>query len=184
MLLSHLRPMPVLRRPGRRLGSAGARCYSRTFTGSCIRSRGGTPLRRFARGAVLARSGGRDYNIQNQSELAEILRPRAARERGRPCAAPPGRRGPGEGESVVTDAELRQLPAAREVDCRGELCPGPVLKAMEALGAVQAGDVVVLITDLEPATANVRLAVETGGLAQALGVVQEDGLFRLYLRRL
>jgi len=59
-----------------------------------------------------------------------------------------------------------------------------VLKAMEALGAVQAGDVVVLITDLEPATANVRLAVETGGLAQALGVVQEDGLFRLYLRRL
>jgi len=84
----------------------------------------------------------------------------------------------------VKDAELRQLPAAREVDCRGELCPGPVLKAMEALGAVQAGDVVVLITDLEPATANVRLAVETGGLAQALGGVQEDGLFRLYLRRL
>jgi len=80
--------------------------------------------------------------------------------------------------------ELRALKAAREVDCRGELCPGPVLKAMEALGAVEAGDVVVLVTDLEAATTNVRLAVETGGLAEALGVAAEGGVYRLYLRRL
>jgi len=84
----------------------------------------------------------------------------------------------------VTEAELKALEAAREVDCRGELCPGPVLKAMEALGAVDAGQIVVLLTDLEGAAANVRIAVETGGLAEALGVVEENGVYRLYLRRL
>lgn len=78
----------------------------------------------------------------------------------------------------------RALTVAREVDCEGEMCPGPVLKTMEALGEVGAGEVVVLRTDLKMAVENVRVAVETGGLAAALGIAEEEGLFRLYLKKL
>ena len=84
----------------------------------------------------------------------------------------------------MTDAELQQLNVAIEVDCEGELCPGPVLKSMEALGAVQPGEVVVLRTDIEVATQNVKVAVETGGLAQVLGVRSADGLYYLYMKRI
>lgn len=84
----------------------------------------------------------------------------------------------------MTGEELRALRVSHEIDCQGELCPGPVLKAMEALDQVGAGEVVVLVTDLEAATQNVRIAVETGGLAQALGVLEDGGVYRLYLKRL
>ena len=81
------------------------------------------------------------------------------------------------------DAALKALEVDRKIDCRGELCPGPVLKAMEALGSIDAGAVVVMTTDVEAAVQNVRIAVETGGLARALGVVEEDGLFHLYMKK-
>lgn len=79
--------------------------------------------------------------------------------------------------------DLKGLDVAKEVDCEGEVCPGPVLKTMEALNAVSPGDVVVLKTDLEVATTNVKIAVETGGLAQVLGIVEEDGLYLMYMKR-
>mgnify|MGYP001089061480 CR=1 FL=1 len=84
----------------------------------------------------------------------------------------------------MTEAELKGLAVAQEVNCEGEACPGPVLKAMEALGAIEAGQVAVLVTDVKAAVENVSVAVETGGLAKVLGVVEEDGLFRLYMERL
>lgn len=83
----------------------------------------------------------------------------------------------------VSDGDLKGLRVAREVDCQGESCPGPVLKAMEALEAVASGEVVVLTSDMARALENVRVAVETGGLAASLGVVEEGGRFSLYLRK-
>lgn len=84
----------------------------------------------------------------------------------------------------MNDEALERLEVAAEVDCVGELCPGPVLKSMEALGKVSSGEIVVMRTDLEPATVNVKVAVETGGLAQVLGVRQADGLYYMYMKRL
>lgn len=84
----------------------------------------------------------------------------------------------------MNDEALARLEVAEEVDCVGELCPGPVLKSMEALGKVAAGQIVLLRTDLEPATANVKVAVETGGLAEVLGVRRVDGLYYMYMKRL
>lgn len=83
----------------------------------------------------------------------------------------------------MTNSDLREIEVAKEIDCIGEACPGPVLKAMEALGEVEAGEVVVLKTDVSAAVQNVRVAVETGGLAEALGTLEEDELFFLYLKR-
>jgi len=79
--------------------------------------------------------------------------------------------------------ELKRLETAAVVDCQGEPCPGPVLKAMEALNDLESGEVMVLQTDIEVATENVKVACETGGLASSLGVVEEDGIFRLYLKK-
>lgn len=83
----------------------------------------------------------------------------------------------------MSDAALRRLEVAREVNCEGEACPGPVLKAMEALGAIEVGEVALLVTDVKAATENVSVAVETGGLAEVLGVVEDDGLYYLYMKR-
>ena len=84
----------------------------------------------------------------------------------------------------MNDDQLQALQIAREVDCEGELCPGPVLKSMEALGAVDAGEIVVLRTDLQVATENVKVAVETGGLAEVLGTRAADGIYFMYMKRL
>lgn len=83
----------------------------------------------------------------------------------------------------MTDAELLALTIAQEVNCEGEACPGPVLKSMEALGEIETGEVAVLVTDVKVATENVKVAVETGGLAEVLGLIEEDGLFRLYMKK-
>ncbi len=83
----------------------------------------------------------------------------------------------------MTEAELKQVKVAQEVNCEGEACPGPVLKAMEALGSIEAGEVALLVTDVKAATENVSVAVETGGLAEVLGVIEEDGLYYLYMKR-
>ncbi len=84
----------------------------------------------------------------------------------------------------MNDDELQKLQVASEVDCEGELCPGPVLKSMEALGAVQSGEIVVLRTDIQVATENVKVAVETGGLAQVEGVRHAEGIYYMYMRKL
>ena len=83
----------------------------------------------------------------------------------------------------MTDEQLQAFGLAVEVDCEGEMCPGPVLKAMEALNGLESGEIAVLHTDLEVATQNVKVAVETGGLAQVLGVRHVDGLYSMYMER-
>jgi len=84
----------------------------------------------------------------------------------------------------MTEAELKALAVAREVHCNGETCPGPVLKAMDALGEIGEGEVALLVTDVKAAVVNVSVAVQTGGLAEVLGVVKESGLYYMYLKRL
>lgn len=83
----------------------------------------------------------------------------------------------------MNDDQLLALQVSAEVDCEGEVCPGPVLKSMEALGAAQSGEIVVLRTDLQVATENVKIAVETGGLAEVLGVRHAEGIYAMYMRK-
>ncbi len=70
----------------------------------------------------------------------------------------------------------------RTLDCRGTLCPVPVIQAKEALDALEPGQVLeVLATDLGSQADFPAFARNTGH--ELLATRQQDGSFVYYLRK-
>lgn len=81
----------------------------------------------------------------------------------------------------MTD-QLQTIPADKIVDARGTACPGPLLEAKKAIGAVRVSQIVEVLSG-DQATRN-DLPVWANKVGhEYLGVVQADGFDRHFIRR-
>lgn len=72
--------------------------------------------------------------------------------------------------------------AARIVDTRGNTCPGPLMEARKAIGTVNKGDILEVITD--DATAKDTLRAWAGKVGHGfVGTMAAEASERLFLRR-
>ncbi len=80
-------------------------------------------------------------------------------------------------------ADLRSLKADKTVDARGTSCPGPILAAKKGIPAVKVGEVMeVLATDTGTVKDLPAWAKKMGH--EYLGVIEEPGYMRLFVRKL
>ena len=68
------------------------------------------------------------------------------------------------------------------VDCIRETCPVPLVETRKALRKAQPGDVVEVIGTHPSSKREIPMAVEALGL-ELLGVTEEDGTWRIRIRR-
>ena len=84
--------------------------------------------------------------------------------------------------AILSETDLAGIAAAKIVDARGAACPGPLLEAKKAMGAVPVGDVLELwSTDSQ--TKN-DVAAWSGKVGhEFLGVATAQGYDRVFVRR-
>ena len=82
----------------------------------------------------------------------------------------------------MNTAELEAVTAAEIIDARGSACPGPLLEAKKGMGKIAIGDVVELWSS-DPATKS-DVGAWAGKVGhEILGVLEDDGYERLFIRR-
>jgi tRNA 2-thiouridine synthesizing protein A len=84
--------------------------------------------------------------------------------------------------SAMDVAELGNLTAAEVIDARGAACPGPLLEAKKGMGKVAIGDVIEVWSS-DPATKNDMSAWAGKVGHEFLGVIEDEGYDRVFLRR-
>ncbi len=79
-------------------------------------------------------------------------------------------------------ADLENLSVAKVVDARGSACPGPLLEAKKAMGAVSAGEVIEILSGDPSTKADLpRWAAKVGH--EYLGALECDGYDRIFITR-
>jgi tRNA 2-thiouridine synthesizing protein A len=82
----------------------------------------------------------------------------------------------------MNTAELEAVTAAEIIDARGAACPGPLLEAKKGIGKIAIGDVVELWSS-DPGTKS-DVSAWAGKVGhEILGVLEDDGYERLFIRR-
>jgi TusA-related sulfurtransferase len=84
--------------------------------------------------------------------------------------------------TTLTESELDQVAADKVVDARGSACPGPLLEAKKAIGAVAIGAVLEIWSG-DPATKTDIAAWAAKVGHESLGATPADGYDRVFVRR-
>jgi TusA-related sulfurtransferase len=82
----------------------------------------------------------------------------------------------------MTQEELNALTVAKSVDARGTACPGPLLEAKKAIGGVGANEVMEVLSADEGTKVDIPKWCTKQG-HEYLGTVEENGYFKIYLRK-
>jgi len=77
---------------------------------------------------------------------------------------------------------LDNIQVAKSVDARGTACPGPLLEAKKAIGSIQPGDVMEILSADEGTKVDVPKWCSKQG-HEYLGAKEESGYFKVYLRK-
>jgi len=80
----------------------------------------------------------------------------------------------------MTKEELKNLKVAKSVDARGTACPGPLLAAKKAIGDIESGDILEVLSADEGTKNDIPRWCEKVG-HQFLGYFDEDSYSRLFL---
>lgn len=80
--------------------------------------------------------------------------------------------------------ELESLTKDHVIDAIGEVCPHTLNLALSGLKKAKTGEIVVEITDHTIATKTIPAAVKMNKIAEFLGIVEDDGNFHIYLKKL
>ena len=78
--------------------------------------------------------------------------------------------------------ELNNLKADIVVDARGTACPGPLLEAKKSIGKINEGQIMEVLSSDEGTKRDVPKWCEKKG-HDYLGVINEPGYFRLFLKK-
>lgn len=78
--------------------------------------------------------------------------------------------------------DVKTLTADKTVDARGTACPGPLLEAKKAIGAVRIGQVVEVQSNDPGSRNDIPIWANKVG-HEYLGMIQADGFDRHFLRR-
>jgi tRNA 2-thiouridine synthesizing protein A len=82
----------------------------------------------------------------------------------------------------MTTEELKDLKATKIVDARGTACPGPLMEAKKAIGTIQPGDMMeILSADAGTKKDLPKWCVKQGH--EYLGTIEEKGFFRIFMKK-
>jgi tRNA 2-thiouridine synthesizing protein A len=82
----------------------------------------------------------------------------------------------------MTTEELKKVSITKSVDARGTACPGPLLEAKKAIGTIKAGDIMEVLSADEGTKVDVPKWCTKQG-HEYLGTIEENGFFRIFLRK-
>jgi TusA-related sulfurtransferase len=83
---------------------------------------------------------------------------------------------------MMTTEELKNLTLTKSVDARGTACPGPLLEAKKAIGTINSGEILEVLSADEGTKRDVPKWASKKG-HEYLGVIEESGFFRIYLKK-
>lgn len=78
--------------------------------------------------------------------------------------------------------ELKNLEVAQTVDARGTSCPGPLLAAKKAVGEIESGEILEVLSSDEGTKNDIPKWCEKME-HEFLGIIEEDSYFRLFLKK-
>jgi TusA-related sulfurtransferase len=81
---------------------------------------------------------------------------------------------------MMTTEELKNVEVAKSVDARGTACPGPLLAAKKAIGELEAGEIMEILSADEGTKNDIPRWCEKVG-HKYLGFYDEDSFSRLFL---
>jgi tRNA 2-thiouridine synthesizing protein A len=82
----------------------------------------------------------------------------------------------------MSEVELKELVSNKVVDARGTACPGPLLAAKKAIGDIQSGEIMEILSADEGTKKDVpKWATKKGH--EYLGTLEESGYFKIYLKK-
>jgi TusA-related sulfurtransferase len=82
----------------------------------------------------------------------------------------------------MTQEELKALNIAKSVDARGTACPGPLLEAKKAIGTIENGDVMEILSADEGTKIDIPKWCAKQG-HEFLGTIEENGYYKIYMRK-
>jgi TusA-related sulfurtransferase len=82
----------------------------------------------------------------------------------------------------MTTEELKALTPNQTVDARGTACPGPLLAAKKAIGEIESGEIMEILSSDEGTKNDIPKWCEKME-HEFLGIVEEDSFSRLFLRK-
>ncbi len=82
----------------------------------------------------------------------------------------------------MSTEELATMKAVKTVDARGTSCPGPLLAAKKAIGEIQKGQVMEVLSADEGTRRDIPKWCKKKGF-EYLGTVEESGFFKIFLRK-
>ncbi len=82
----------------------------------------------------------------------------------------------------MTVEELKSLKSDKLVDARGTACPGPLLAAKKAIGSVQPGQIMEVLSADEGTKSDIPKWAKKQSF-EYLGSVDEDGIYRLFIKK-
>lgn len=82
----------------------------------------------------------------------------------------------------MTQDELRALNIEKSVDARGTACPGPLLEAKKAVGTIENGDVMEILSADEGTKIDIPKWCAKQG-HEYLGTIEENGYYKIYMRK-
>jgi len=82
----------------------------------------------------------------------------------------------------MTTDELKNLKVTQTVDARGTACPGPLLAAKKAVGDIESGETLEILSSDEGTKHDIPKWCEKME-HEFLGIVEEDSYTRLFLKK-
>ena len=83
---------------------------------------------------------------------------------------------------MMEASELKTVTVDKTVDARGTACPGPLLAAKKEIAGISPGQVMEVLSADEGTKRDIPKWAQKKG-HDYLGVIEEDGYFRLYLKK-
>jgi len=78
--------------------------------------------------------------------------------------------------------ELKNLKVSKTVDARGTACPGPLLAAKKAIGEIESGEIMEVLSSDEGTKHDIPKWCEKME-HEFLGIIEEDSFTRLFLKK-
>ena len=82
----------------------------------------------------------------------------------------------------MSTEELVALVIDKSVDARGTACPGPLLEAKKAIGTINSGEIMEVLSADEGTKRDIPKWAHKKG-HEYLGTVEESGYFKIYLKK-
>ncbi|MDD4822898.1 MAG: sulfurtransferase TusA family protein [Bacteroidales bacterium] len=82
----------------------------------------------------------------------------------------------------MSNEELKNVSVAKSIDARGTACPGPLLEAKKAIGTIEAGDIMEILSADEGTKVDIPKWCNKQG-HEYLGTVEENGYFKVYMKK-